>query len=241
MKSLKDLVKSNLRRAGFEIRRLTQTASPVFQLRTALDHFEVDLVLDVGANTGQFAAELRSAGYKGAFISFEPLADAHKLLEATAAGDAKWNVYKRTAVGDRDGEVEINVAGNSVSSSVLPMTRLHSAAAAGSAYVGKETVPITTMDTIATNVLSDSSQPFLKIDTQGYEEQVLSGARKMLPRCRGVLCELSLVPLYDGQTLWLELVRYLGDRGFTLWSIQRGFTDPRDGRTLQVDATFFRV
>jgi hypothetical protein len=57
----------------------------------------------------------------------------------------------------------------------------------------------------------------------------------------GLLCELSLVPLYDGQRLWLEIIRRLEDEGFTLWSIHRGFTDPRDGRTLQVDALFFRL
>ena len=83
--------------------------------------------------------------------------------------------------------------------------------------------------------------PFLKIDTQGYEWQVLDGARESLSQCQGVLCELSLVPLYEGQCLWMEMIQRLESGGFTLWSIQKGFTDLRDGRTLQVDAIFLRI
>ena len=144
-------------------------------------------------------------------------------------------------MGDQDGEIEIHIAGNSVSSSVLPMMEAHSSAAEGSAYVGIEKTPIFRLDSVAPSYLAQSSRPFLKIDTQGYEWQVLDGARETLSQCQGVLCELSLVPLYEGQHLWMEMIQRLESEGFTLWSIQKGFTDLRDGRTLQVDATFFRI
>ena len=117
----------------------------------------------------------------------------------------------------------------------------HASAAPESAYVSAEKVPIFRLDTVATPYLEKARNPFLKIDTQGYEWHVLDGASAIVPRMRGVLCELSLVPLYEGQRLWLEIIRRLEHEGFTLWSIQMGFTDPRDGRTLQVDAIFFRV
>jgi hypothetical protein len=121
------------------------------------------------------------------------------------------------------------------------MMESHSSAAEDSAYVGVERVPIFKLDSVAPKYLEKSRCPFLKIDTQGFEWQVLDGARETLPRVRGVLCELSLVPLYEGQRLWMDMIQRLEAEGFTLWSIQKGFPDPRDGRTLQVDATFFRV
>ncbi len=94
---------------------------------------------------------------------------------------------------------------------------------------------------MATEYLSASSRTFIKIDTQGFEWQVLDGAPNTLRHAKGVLCELSLLPLYEEQKLWKEMIERLEAEGFTLWFIQRGFTDPRDGRSLQMDAAFFRV
>jgi hypothetical protein len=144
-------------------------------------------------------------------------------------------------VGDQDGLIDINIAGNSESSSVLPMLDLHRSAANGSAFVGIEKVPICRVDSVVPQYLTLARNPFLKIDTQGFEWQVLDGARENLSKFQGVLCELSLIELYQGQKLWMDLIHRLEMEGFILWSIQRGFTDPRDGRTLQVDATFFRT
>ena len=233
-------VKRLIHAAGFDLRRLTAKTNPAYQLLKGLQHFNVDLVFDVGANVGQFAAELRAVGFTGEIVSFEPLSSAHESLSARADGDPKWRVHDRAAIGDFDGEVEINVSGNSVSSSVLPMTEAHSEASADSAYVAKEMVRINRIDTIAAEYLSEAGPFFVKIDTQGFESQVLDGARETLKEAQGVLCELSLVHLYQGQLLWLDMIKRLESEGFTLWSIQKGFTDPRNGRTLQINAIFFR-
>ena len=121
------------------------------------------------------------------------------------------------------------------------MLNSHSAAAVDSAYIGSERAPIYRLDSVASDYVQDSANYFIKVDTQGYEWEVLNGASEMLKQARGVMCELSLVPLYEGQRLWMDLLQRLEVEGFTLWSIQKGFTDPRDGRSLQVDAIFFRV
>jgi FkbM family methyltransferase len=235
MLAFKNAVKSVFRAVGFDVRR----PAP-FQLLKSLNRFDVDLVFDVGANVGQFASELRSFGFEGEIVSFEPLSAAHRALSDTAGRDKKWQVHPRCVIGDRNGEIEIHLAGNSVSSSVLPMLERHSSAFPSSAYVGAERVPICTFDSVAPHYLQKSQNPFLKIDTQGFEWQVLDGALQTLPRIMGIHCELSLVALYKTQHLWMDMVQRLKKSGFTLWSIERGFTDARDGRTLQVDATFFR-
>jgi FkbM family methyltransferase len=238
---IKGRVKTLLSRMGLEVHRLSLESNAALQARKGLDRFNVNLVFDVGANVGQFASGLRSVGYNGGLVSFEPLSAAHRILSEVARGDRMWHIHPRSAIGNQDGEIEINIARNSVSSSLLPMTDAHRAASKSSINVGAERAPICRLDSIAPNYLTTSSRAVLKIDAQGFEWEVLDGASNTLPRLQGVLCELSLVPLYERQRLWLEVVRRLESEGFTLWSVRQGFIDPRDGRTLQLDATFFRL
>lgn len=226
---------------GYVVYRLNPDSNPIFQLLKGLNHFGIDIVYDVGANVGQFSSELRSVGYQGTIISFEPLSDAHTVLSQTAKNDAKWIVYQKGAIGDRIDDININISRNSVSSSVLPMLDSHSSAADDSSYVGVEKVPMVTLDSVVPKYLDEFKNPFLKIDTQGYEWEVLDGASEVLSKIKGILCEVSLVPLYEGQHLWREMIERLEGEGFTIWSIQQGFRDKRDGRTLQLDVIFFRI
>jgi FkbM family methyltransferase len=210
------------------------------QLVSTLRKFKIDLVLDVGANTGQFGSEIRYYGYTGKIVSFEPLSHAYSNLVRTIAGDPQWEAHPPCALGNENGETMINIAGNSQSSSILPMLETHRNAAPESAYKGTERVAIKTLDFVVGEYVKDARAPFLKIDTQGYEWQVLDGARETLPHIKGLLVELSLVPLYEGQYSWRELIDRLKDEGFALWALRPGFIDQRQGRTLQVDGVFYR-
>lgn len=213
----------------------------VIDLGFSLRQFKIDLVLDVGANRGQFGSEIRQGGYTGRIVSFEPLSQAHSELLLASAADSMWEAYPRCALGDHSGEVEINIAGNSFSSSILPMLESHRNAAPESAYEGKEIVPLKTLDSVVGQYLKDAQAPFLKIDTQGFEWQVLDGARDTLPQIKGILVELSLVALYSDQHLWREVIDHLEDEGFTLWGFKPGFSDQVSGRSLQVDGIFYRI
>lgn len=226
---------------GFDLHRLSPKLNPTFQLLKALKRFEVDLVFDIGANVGQFSSELRFYGYKGNILSFEPLSKAYSELLRTSDGDSRWDVYPRCALGDHNGKAEINIAGNSESSSLLPMLDSHLSAAPHTAYVGRESVPLLTLDFVAPEYIAKFKNPFLKIDAQGFEWQVLGGAKNVLSHMRGVLLELSLIHLYEGEHLWREMIDRLESEGFTLWALQQVFTDPLHGRTLQVDGIFFRL
>lgn len=237
---LKDLARLILRKLGLEVHRYVPPTSPTQGLVASLCKFDIDLVLDVGANKGQFVSDIRHWGYAGRIVSFEPLSQAHAELLQSCAGDPMWDAYPRCALGDHDGEVEINIAGNSESSSILPMLESHRSAAPESAYQGKEIVPIKTLDAVAGQYLKDARAPFLKIDTQGFEWQVLDGARDTLPHIKGILVELSLLPLYEGQHLWRDVIDRLEAAGFTLWAFKPVFSDQASGRTLQVDGIFYR-
>jgi FkbM family methyltransferase len=209
-------------------------------LIVALRHFNIDLVIDIGANEGQFAKELRAGGYSGRIVSFEPLSSAHSRLLQESNHDSAWHVHPRCALGDRLGEIELNISGNSVSSSILPMLTAHSSAAPESAFLGRESAPLLTLDSVAPPYFEGAYAPFLKIDTQGYEWHVLDGAIATLPKVRGIQMELSLVPLYEGQRLWRECIERLDAEGFVLWALRPEFIDPSTGRTLQLDGLFFR-
>jgi hypothetical protein len=81
---------------------------------------------------------------------------------------------------------------------------------------------------------------WIKLDVQGYEQTVLDGAMQAIARTRVVESELSLIPLYEGQHLYREIIDQLEMLGFGLVSIERGFTDPTTGHVLQVDGIFVR-
>ena len=222
-------------RAGFDVTRDVFKHTFVAQV---LSH-EIDTVLDIGANAGQFARLLRRSGFPGRIHSVEPLRSAYERLAAAASRDPGWTT-ERAAVSAEPGTLTMNVSGNSVSSSVLPMLDLHATAAPTAQYVGQEEVAATTVDEIVTARDLVPERTLLKIDVQGYEKEVLDGATKTLPAFRGVRTEMSLVPLYEGQALLPEVMSMLAAQGFELWFVEPGFSDPETRRLLQLDGVFFR-
>ena len=198
-------------------------------------------VLDIGANTGQFVRGLRANGYNGQIISFEPLSAAHATLVANAASDPLWDVAERCAVGASDGWAEINIAGNSYSSSLLPMLDLHREAAPQSAYQGTESCCVISLDSYIERTFSDPTTLFgLKIDTQGYEAQVLAGLRRYLDRIKVIVCEMSLAPLYAHGPSMPELCHLLAELGYRCVALSPEFEDPRNGELLQANGVFVK-
>jgi FkbM family methyltransferase len=235
---LKKLVRSLAKKSGYEILGKTLSYARNRSLYGLIQQEQINLVLDVGANMGQFASELRTFGYTGRIISFEPLPLAHAALRKQAEADRNWTIANRTAIGAETGSIEIHVAGNSVSSSILEMLPSHSQAEPQSSYIGTETVPIHRLDDLCNFVPTD--RVLLKIDVQGYERQVLEGAQRVLGNCRAVISEMSLVPLYDGQILAREMWNLMAAEGFDTWSLESGFRHPETLRMLQIDGAFVR-
>jgi FkbM family methyltransferase len=241
MLNFKRLARKTARRLGYDITRYSEDRDFDFIFSRALVRHKVDLILDVGANTGQFAAGIRNAGYTEQIISFEPMSVEYTQLLHLSSHDSKWDVAPRMAIGDTDGEVEINIAGNSGSSSILSMLDLHRQAAPESAYSSKEAVEIRKLDTLTEQIISPKYENiFLKIDVQGYECAVLEGAKETLSRVVGIFCECSFVPLYEGEANWISLVEKIEKMGFGVWGIVPGFSELGTGRVLQADFLFFR-
>jgi len=229
------VVRGALMRADLEVSR----GAYATRLSRALAARDVTAVLDVGANVGQYATLLRRAGYRGRIVSCEPLSGAFAQLQRRAAGDGSWTTL-RTAVGPERGETTINVSANSFSSSLLPMTDAHRESAPGSAYVASETVPMTTVRALMAGNELTPERTLLKIDTQGYEAEVLAGAGDVVEQLGAVQLELSFVELYEGQELFDAHYARMRELGFRLHIIEPGFSSPDDGRMLQIDGLFVR-
>ncbi|HEY3697190.1 FkbM family methyltransferase [Phenylobacterium sp.] len=172
---------------------------------------EVDLVLDVGANVGQYAQALRARSYTGRIISFEPVRDVFRELEAAAASDPRWEV-RNLALGAAPGKAQINVSTATEFSSFMPLTsaalRHNPDAAAGRS----EEVDVQRLDDVLMSLGGKSV--FLKVDVQGFEEQVLIGAENCLRTLAGVQLELPLEHMYRGDWDLQRALGYMADRDF---------------------------
>jgi FkbM family methyltransferase len=219
-------------------RRLDLVADPYpVRIATTLRWLDADTVLDIGANIGQFGSALRASGYRGSLISCEPLGGAFAQLARRASADPAWAV-ERTAVGASVGTTQINVSENSFSSSLLPMTRTHREAQPDSGYIGTEDVDVSTVVELAKRYRIDPARTLLKIDTQGYEGEVLNGAGELIGELAAVSLEMSFVTLYEGQQFFDDLLDRLRAAGYQLHALNPGLGDPHTGRMLQCDGLF---
>jgi FkbM family methyltransferase len=228
------LVRSLLRRSGFDIVRYL----PKRRMRI-IEDAAATVVLDIGANTGQYASALRGEGFAGRIVSVEPLADEFARLCERAGDDPRWQC-RQLALGDADADGIINVAADPPCSSLLGLRAWHARANPNWAFVGRERVVVRRLDTVAPEFLSCGDRPYLKLDVQGFELAVLKGGEATLPWVHAVEAELSLDYIYNGQPLLPEVAAYLYDRGFRLVWMERIFNDPVTDHLLQVDAIFMR-
>lgn len=237
---MKLLIQQFFKILNLDVKIYRKSNHPRYDLVKFILDNNISLVLDVGANDGGFVREIRYLGYKGNVLSFEPLSKAHSTLSINSQSDTKWFVFDRIALGNKDEIVDINISANSVSSSILPMLDSHIDAAFNSQYINKEKVNVKKLDNLDLSFLNSDSN-FIKIDAQGFEFNIINGGENFISKSKGIVCELSLVELYDGQKLWLEMINYIQNLGFMVWSIQPGFKDPLTGQLLQLDVLFKKI
>ncbi|GCA89702.1 FkbM family methyltransferase [Microcystis aeruginosa] len=238
---IKKSLRKLFRKLGFEVKRYNLNTSQVALMERLLKYHQIELIFDVGANCGQYASFLRDCCYRGKIVSFEPLSTAYSQLLTLSKKDNLWEIAPRSALGDQEGEITINIAGNSQSSSVLSMLDSHLQADPESAYCGSEIVQLRRLDTLAKDYITEGTQSiFLKIDVQGFEKQVIEGAVQILPLVKGIQIEMSLVPLYDQQILFEDMLEFMKEIGYDLYTIIPNFADKQTGRLLQIDGIFFK-
>ena len=119
------------------------------------------------------------------------------------------------------------------------MQPLHLKHSPQSKYVRQEDIIVKTLDSIFDRHMKSDEKIFLKIDTQGYEKKVIAGSLKSLKYISGIQMEMSLAPLYKGESLLLDIINYMSELGYELMSLEPGWAN-RSGQLLQIDGIFFR-
>ena len=174
---MKQIIKKKFYNFGYDIQsRSTWYSHDVRRIKFLNDH-HVSLVLDIGANEGQYAQSIRKAGYKNLIISFEPIKDVFDLLNQKVISDSQWQAMN-IAIGDFDGYTEINISNLSQVSSILSATGL------GDTDYWKgsrqQQVQVSKLDSLINELNIKDHRVWLKVDTQGFEEQVLKGCQNLI-------------------------------------------------------------
>ena len=232
---MKNLIKKVLRKNGVIVKRYPE--SDVVRRMKLVSNYNIDTLLDIGANAGQYASLMREYGYEGRIISFEPLKDAFEELKKISIKDDNW-LINNYAIGDENSSSMINVAGNSWSSSILEMLPSHLNVAPESEYVTKEKIVIKKLDSLFNSFCNNNNNVMMKIDVQGFEKNVLDGAKESLNNIKIIQLEMSIVPLYENEMILVDMIPYLRNKGFELFSLENGYFDSTTGKLLQVDGIF---
>lgn len=226
-----------------KLKRFTPSASE--EMRTAMlcQHKGITHVIDIGANTGQFAESLYDFGYTGKVISFEPVSKVWEQLRQRAQAYPNWEVAERCAIGDQDGEIVMNISDDTVFSSALPIKDSYVAHNRKSRIVQQETAPAYRLDSIIEQYLPQgaAARILLKIDTQGYEKQVLDGAAGTLARSLGLKIEVPLYAMYEHTAFtFYDIADFTRAAGFQPYSFHIEGVDLDTGRVNTMDGLFFR-
>jgi FkbM family methyltransferase len=177
-----------------------------------LDELKINYVLDVGAHDGTFAKHLRMGGYEGNILCFEPITVNCDSIKRLASGDPTWQIFN-FALGDEYGIKPFNICSDrTVLSSFLhfsdekdPSTRI-------------ESITIRRMDNVLDELIPDTGMAriFLKIDTQGYDVEVLRGCGRWIEKCLALQSEVSVCPVYRDMPHYTEALAYYESLGFSL-------------------------
>ncbi len=237
---LKQLLHKIFQYFGFDIIRYTKENFISLKRIHIIRSRGINVVLDVGASEGNYALALRQMSYEGRIISFEPLSSSFRILQKRMKDDSLC-VCKKLAIGNNDGEIEINVSRHMPSSSLLPILPLHMVTCPDSAYVAKEKVILARLDSLAGELIKKPNDKILlKADVQGYEKQVLQGAEKVMDYVWALELELSFLPLYEGAPLAYEMLDYLKSKNYSPVFLNNVLIDPATDQLLQVDGLFVR-
>jgi len=237
VKTIRELTRTNriLRKIKPRILNfLKPDSTPAEVLAKLVTNMNSPVLLDIGANVGQFGIDFRNSGFKGKIISFEPVSNSFKKLKITSRNFQPWEVIDKGLGSSKQISV-INVSNNSgLSSSLLKIADEHLQAFPQSFTTSTEKIQIETLDSEISRLKLNPSEVILKIDVQGFESKVIEGGVHSIPQIRYILLELSLRSLYENERIFLDVLNMLEGLGHNVIDIHRGVRG-RDGSLLQVE------
>jgi len=205
-------------------------------LRDILNYLEINCILDVGANKGQFAYSLRKLGFRGYIFSFEPLKEDFLLLSKAFEHDKRWKGFN-IALGNENLLKPFNIATESteMSSFLKPKEEEW--------RIRVDQVEMKKLDMIFDQLIKDIPTPrvFLKMDTQGYDLEVIKGAEGCIDRILALLSEVSVQPAYENMPSYLEALRIYEQLGFKLINLSEANRNLTSGEIVEFDCLMARL
>ena len=236
---IKSLIKKVLYKRGLVIKPYEEYEEQLEKVKDDwLINQDIKTIIDIGASYGGYAKKIRKLFPNAKITSFEPIPASYKSLTSFFETDPNFKAFN-VALGDRTGTMEFFENDYVGSSSLLEMADLHKEAYPQTKNYSKINVDVDTLD----NMIEPSdldSMVLVKIDVQGYEENVLRGAEQLLPHVDIIFTEVSFNPLYKGQLLINGIIDLLKENGFAIAGVENVSQSLKDGTFLQADLYFTR-
>jgi len=199
----------------------------------------IKTVIDIGANTGQFAAQIHGILPQATLYSFEPLSDCYKQLIENMKDVPNFMAFN-CALGEQDSQHQMYKSEFAPSSSLLPMGETHKKVFPHTKNSTIEEIVVRKLDAVF-NELELADNILIKIDTQGYEDKVIAGGNEVISRAKIVIAETSFEELYEGQSLFGEIYEAMMKLGFEYkGGLDYARKNPADGSVLQEDSIFVK-
>lgn len=224
---------------GYQIKSDRWSYSSDKNLIKSIKANKIKTIIDIGANEGQFAMRMINLGFKGSIMSFEPMKIQYEnLIENIKKNKIKsvnWLAEKRCALGSKNEKKKIYISGKNQSSSLMKLSKKYLNISPESAVVNQEEVEIEVLDNFKEKISHYNKQYLLKIDVQGFELEVLRGSNQILDIVDCIFIEVSHVNLYQDQVLSVDIINFLIEKKFKIWSIDSVFINKNSGQHYQSD------
>ncbi|MFF0140716.1 FkbM family methyltransferase [Streptomyces sp. NPDC005227] len=206
-----------------------------------LDRYAVNCVFDVGANSGQYARQLRRLGYTGRIVSFEPTTETFGRLRKAAEGDPDWLVFQM-GLGREDTSLSIHVDWKSMNS-LLPPSDYGKGRYKRFATSRTEEIEVRRLDGMMDKALDGITEPrpYLKMDTQGYDLEVFAGAGDRVGQFVGMQSEVAALRLYEGSPRMDEAIALYEENGFEITGMYPVTREEATGRVVEFDCVMVRA
>jgi FkbM family methyltransferase len=198
----------------------------------------IDTVIDLGSNIGQFTNTISALLPNAKIFSFEPIPSCFTQLCSSVKKNSNVRTFN-LGIGSESGVISFQQSKFSAASSFLIATDKLKESFPHIGESNNIDVTIARLDDVVRD-LEIGNSLFIKIDVQGYEDKVLAGGEQTIRRSKVIIIETSFEKLYNQQPLFHDIYNILVNWGFTYIGNIDQTADPLNGKPLQCDAIFLR-
>ena len=228
---------------GYDVFRHERQARIETHLAELFPRLGVNVVVDAGANAGQYGRLLRQNGYTGRIISYEPLESVFGQLETAARGDDAWTA-RRFALGSEKGFATIRMSPDTSWSSLRAFSDFGKRRfTEQDREAVEEQIEVVRLDADLPGLIADMDAPriYLKMDTQGFDLEVFAGAERVLGSVAGLQSEVAFQQIYAGVPNYREALKTFEDAGFAVTGLFPVKRDRKSLRMIEMDCVMRRV